>query len=81
MCPLSDELDDTTGLLDLALGLGADVAGLDDDGDVGEAALAEELGVAEGEEVDDGRLVGRLGAEVLIALLGGDEGPELDGVS
>ena len=74
---LCDEDDLATSLLDLLLGLSADVAGLDDDGDVGEAALAEELGVAEGKKVDDGRLVGRLGGEVLIALLSGDEGPEL----
>ena len=36
---LCDELDDTTGLLDLLLGLLADVAGADDEGNVGETAL------------------------------------------
>ena len=74
---LCDELDDTAGLLDLLLGLGRDVAGADDDGDSGETALAEDLGVAEGEEVEDGSLVGGLVGEVGVALLGGDQGPEL----
>jgi hypothetical protein len=73
---LCDELDDTTGLLDLLLGLGAEVAGADDNGDSGETALSENLGVAEGQEVEDGSLVGLLG-EVLLALLSGDERPEL----
>ena len=75
---LCDELDDTTGLLDLLLGLGAEVAGADDNGDGGETALAEDLGVAEGQEVEDGGGVGvTLAGEVLLALLGRDEGPEL----
>lgn len=74
---LSDELDNTTGLLDLALSLLGDVAGTDDDRDVGDAALAEDLGVAERKEVDDGSLVGALGRDVGVALLGGDQGPEL----
>lgn len=74
---LGDELDNATGLLDLALGLGGDVAGADDDGDLGDAALAEDLGVAEGKEVEDGSLLGALGLDVLVTLLGGDEGPEL----
>lgn len=73
---LCDELDDTAGLLDLLLGLSGEVTGADDDGDLGEAALAEDLGVAQGEQVEDGSLVGLLG-EVLLALLSGDEGPEL----
>ena len=73
---LCDELDDTTGLLDLLLGLSGEVAGADDDGNLGKAALAENLGVAEVEEVEDGGLVALLG-EVLIALLSGDERPEL----
>ena len=73
---LCDELDNTAGLLDLLLGLSGEVAGTDDDGDLGEAALAEDLGVAEVEEVEDGGLVALLG-KVLLALLSGDEGPEL----
>ena len=75
---LCDELDNTTSLLDLALSLGRDVTGADDDGDLGETTLAEDLGVAEGQEVEDGGGVGvTLAGEVLLALLGRDEGPEL----
>lgn len=73
---LCDELDNTASLLDLLLGLGRDVAGADDDRDGGETALAEDLGVAERKEVEDRRLVRLLG-EVGVALLGGDERPEL----
>ena len=73
---LCDELDNTTSLLDLLLGLGADVAGTNDDGNGRETALSKDLGVAEGEDVENGGLVGLLG-EVLIALLGRDERPEL----
>lgn len=78
-CRLCDELDDTTGLLDLALGVLGEVAGTDDEGDLGDATLAEDLGVAEGEEVEDGGGLGGLVGQVLLALLGGDEGPELGG--
>jgi len=74
---LSDELNDTTGLGDLALSLGADVAGTDNDRDLGKTALAEELGVAVGQEVDDGGGVGVGAADVLLASLGGDKGPKL----
>lgn len=74
---LRDELDNTAGLLDLALSLLGDVTGTDDDRDVGNATLAEDLGVAEREEVEDGGLLGALGGDVLIALLSGDERPEL----
>jgi hypothetical protein len=74
---LCDQLNNTTGLLDLLLGITAEVAGTDDEGDLGETALAEDLGVAEGQEVDDGGSVGLLAAQVGVTLLGGDEGPEL----
>lgn len=74
---LCDELDNTTGLLDLALGLGADVASLDDDGE-GDAALSEELGVSVGEEIEDGSSVGLVGGvEVLLTELDGEERDEL----
>jgi hypothetical protein len=76
-CRLCDELDDTTGLLDLALGVLGEVAGTDDDGALGDATLSEDLAVAEGEEVEDGRGLGRLVGQVLLALLSRDEGPEL----
>jgi hypothetical protein len=74
---LCDQLDNTTGLLDLLLGITAEVAGTDDEGDLGETALAEDLGVAEGQEVDDGGGVGLLAAQVGLTLLGGDESPQL----
>lgn len=73
---LCDELDNTTSLLDLLLSLGADVTGADDDGDRGQTALSEDLGVAVVEEVEDGSVAALLG-EVLVALLSGDERPEL----
>lgn len=73
---LCDELDNTASLLDLLLSLGRDVAGADDDGDLRKAALSENLGVAEVEDVEDGGLVTLLG-EVGVALLSGDERPEL----
>lgn len=76
-CRLCDELDNTAGLLDLALGVLGEVAGTDNDGHLGDAALAEDLAVAEGEEVEDGGGLGGLVGQVLLALLGGDEGPEL----
>lgn len=74
---LCDELNNTTGGLDLLLGVTADVAGTDDDGNLGETALSKNLGVAEGQEVDDGGDIGLLAAQVGVTLLGGDEGPEL----
>jgi hypothetical protein len=74
---LCDELNNTTSLLDLLLGITAEVTGADDDGDLGETTLAEDLGVAEGQEVDDGGGVGLGAAQVGVTLLGGDKGPEL----
>lgn len=75
---LCDELHNTAGFLDLALGVLAEVAGADDERDFGETTLAENFAVAEREEVEDGRGVG-LGAlcKVLLALLERDERPEL----
>lgn len=74
---LCDELNNTTDGLDLLLGVTADVAGTDDDGDLRKAALSEDLGVAEGQEVDDGGDIGLLAAQVGVTLLSGDERPEL----
>jgi len=75
---LRDELNDTTGLLDLPLGVLGEVARANDERDFGDAALAEHLGVAEREQVEHGGgVLGRGAGEVLFALLGGDEGPEL----
>jgi hypothetical protein len=74
---LRHQLNDTAGLDDLLLGELADPPGPDDDGDVGEAALAEDLGVAEGEEVEDGGGILLGAGDVGIAGLSGDEAPEL----
>lgn len=70
---LRDQLHNTTSLLDLPLGLLAEVARLDDQWDLGYPALAEYLCVTEGEEVEDGSGVGLAGGNVLLAGLGGDE--------
>lgn len=74
---LCDQLNNTTSLLDLLLGITAEVTGADDDGDLRKAALAEDLGVAEGQEVNDGGGVGLGAIQVGITLLGGDKGPQL----
>lgn len=74
---LTDKLNDTTGLLDLALGKGRNVAGLDDNRDIGKTTLSEELGESERKEVDDGGSSTGGGVEVLLARLSGDEGPQL----
>lgn len=74
---LGDELDDTASLLDLALGVLGEVAGADDEWDLWDAALAEDLAVAEREEVKDWSGVLLAAGEVLLALLLWDERPEL----
>ena len=75
--PSRDQLNNATGLLDLLLSQLADPSCADDERDLGEAALAENFGVAEGEEVDDrdGVLLGAV--EVGVASLGGNKRPEL----
>lgn len=75
---LSNELNNTAGLLDLTLGLLGEVARADDDWDLRDAALAEDLRVAEGKEVDDGCGVGLLVGDVGLAGLLGDERPQLE---
>jgi hypothetical protein len=76
---LCDELDNTTSLLDLALGILGEVTGADDEGNLRETTLSEDLGVAEGKEVEDGGSVrGALAGKVLLALLSGDQRPELE---
>lgn len=77
---LRNQLDNTAGLGDLLLRKLADISGTDDDGDLRETALAKDLGVAEGEEVEDGGGVLLLALEVSLAGLGGDEGPELQNI-
>jgi len=71
------QLNDTASLLDLLLGQFADPPCPDDEGDLGEAALAQQLRVAEREEVEDRDRVLLLAGEVGFARLGGDEGPQL----
>ncbi len=77
---LCDELHNTTRLLDLALGVFAEVTCANDERYLGDSALAEDFAVAEGEEVEDGCSVGgALVGEVLFALLEGNKRPELFG--
>ena len=74
---LRHQLDNTTGIGDLLLRQPAYPSRLDDNGDLGDAALAEDLGVAEGQEVDHGNGVLLLAADVGIAGLGGEERVQL----
>lgn len=79
---LSNELDNTTSFLDLALCILADVSCLDDERyTLREASLSENLAVAEGEEVKNWCGVLALVGEELLPLLEGDKRPELSGVS
>lgn len=74
---LRDKLNNTTSLSNLLLSQLADPSRANDQGDLRETALAEDLRVAEGEEVEDGDGV-LLGArDVGLTGLGGDEGPQL----
>lgn len=74
---LCNELDNTTGLGDLALGVLGEVAGADDEWDGWDATLAEDFAVSEWEEVEDWGSVGLAASESLLALLLWDERPEL----
>lgn len=74
---LSHQLYNTTSLLDLLLSQLADPSCADNQGDFGDAALAEQLGVAEREKVEDGDGVLLLAGDVGVTGLGGDEGPQL----
>lgn len=75
---LSNELNHATGFLDLALSFLADVAGLDDERNLRDAALAEDLGVTERKKVnDDGLVGGSLPAQVLLTGLLGYQRPQL----
>lgn len=75
---LCNELDNTSGLGDLALGVLGEVAGADDEWDGGDATLAEDFAVSEWEEVEDWGSVGLAASESLLALLLWDERPELN---
>lgn len=75
-----NQLHDAARLGDLPLRLLADPSRAHHQRDRGESALAEDLAVAEREQVEHGDgVLGAVLLEVLVALLGGDEGPELEG--
>ena len=74
---LCDELYNTAGLFDLLLGVLGEVARAHEEGNVGKTTLAEDLGVAQRQEVEDGSSVLGTAGDVLFALLEGNEGPEL----
>ena len=74
---LSNQFNNTTRLLDLLLSIPAEVTGADNDRDLRNTALAEDLRVSEGEEIDDRGGVSLLAAEVGFALLSRYEGPKL----
>lgn len=71
-------MNNAASLGDLLLSQLANPSRLDNNGDLGELALAEQLGVSEGEEVDDGDGVGLGAGDVGVTGLGGDKRPELD---
>ena len=75
-------MDNATSLLDFPLRLFAEVSCLNNDWDFGKPALAEDLGVSEGEEIDNrssARLL--LLGQVLVTSLRGDERPELERIA
>ena len=74
---LCNQLHDTARLLDLALSIFAEVPSFDDDREFWKTAFAEDLAVAEREEVEDRCGVLRTACEMLLALFLGDERPEL----
>ena len=74
---LSDQLNNTASLLDLLLRQLANPSSAHYEGDLGETALAEDFGVSEGKEVEDGDGVLLGASKVGFAGLGGDESPEL----
>ena len=69
--------NDTAGLLDLLLRPARHESSLDDDGSLWDAALAEELLVAEAGEVEDWGLVAKAVGIELLSDLRGEEGVEL----
>lgn len=69
------ELHDTACLFDLALRVFAEVSRANDQWDLRNASFAEDLGVAEISEVEDGCGVGLAACDVLLALLLWDERP------
>lgn len=74
---LRSQLNDTTGILDLAFGFLAEESGSDDEWDLWDAALAEHLGVTERKEVEDGRGIFLLSVHVGFTGFFGDQRPQL----
>jgi hypothetical protein len=74
---LTDQLNDTTSFLDLALSLCREVSCADNERDFWNATLAKNLGVTKREEVEDWGGIGLLVGEVFFALFEGNKGPEL----
>lgn len=74
---LGNELNDSTGIRNLLLGLLADVSCADDNGGLGQAALSEELGVSESVEVDERGGVGGRVLQGLLTDIGRDQRPQL----
>lgn len=70
---LCNELDNTTSLLDLALGILGEVSGADDERDLWDTTLSEDLAVAEWEEVKDWGGALAAAGEVLVTLFLWDE--------
>lgn len=64
---LCDQLNHTTSLLDLSLGLLAEPSCSYDDWNLWNSALAEDFGVSEWEEIEDGGGVGLLARNVCFA--------------
>lgn len=74
---LCNQLDNTTGLLDLSLGLLAEPSRSHNDRDLWDSALSENFGVSEREEVENWCGIGLLAGDVGIAGFLRDKRPEL----
>lgn len=73
----SHQLDNTPSLLNLPFGPATDEARPYHDRDLRQPTFAENFGVSEREQVENGRRIAVLVGQVLIALLERDERPEL----
>jgi hypothetical protein len=68
-----DQLHNAAGFGNLLLGQLANPSCADNQGNLGDPALAQNLGVAEGQKIEDGNGILLLASDVGIAGLGGDE--------
>lgn len=78
---LRHQLDDTAGFCDLALGQLADVSGAYHEGEFGQTSLAQQFGVAEVKQVDNGGCVFRLAGDVFLVHVLREERGKLDRVA